>query len=166
ESSATAFWDDEDLLDFYTLQSGHRKPDLPVWEWIKRDFEHMPAKPILDAEPNYEDHAINWKAENGYYNDYDVRKQTYRSVFAGAAGVTYGNHAIWQFYQPGFAPVTDVDRYWSEALDRPGAFQMRYLKNLVLSRPALTRVPDQDIIHGGQGEGGGYITAYRDEAGT
>lgn len=166
ETSSTAFWVDEDLLDFHTLQSGHRKQDMPVWEWIERDFNPLPAKPILDAEPNYEDHAIDFNAENGYHNDYDVRKQTYRSVFAGGAGVTYGNHSIWQFYQPGVKPITDVERYWNEALDRLGATQMIHLKNLVLSRPALTRVPDQDIIQEGQGQGGEYITAYRDEAGT
>lgn len=166
ETSSTNFWADEDVLDFHTLQSGHRKADLPVWEMIGRDFGRIPSKPILDAEPNYEDHAINWKAENGSFSDYDVRKQSYRSVFAGGAGVTYGHHAIWQFYQPGVAPVSDVDRYWTEALDRPGAFQMIYLKNLVLSRPALRRVPDQQLIHDGQGEDGEYITAYRDEAGT
>lgn len=166
ESSSTKFWGDEQLLDFHTLQSGHRKRDLPVWEMIQHDFNRIPATPILDAEPNYEDHAINWKAENGYFTDYDVRKQAYRSVFAGGTGVTYGNHAIWQFYQPGFAPVTDVDRFWTAALDRPGASQMIYLKELVLSRPALTRVPDQAIIRKGQGAAGEYITAYRDEAGT
>lgn len=166
ESSSTYFWADEHLLDFHALQSGHRKPDFPVWEMIGQDYNRTPARPILDAEPNYEDHAIDWKAENGYFRDYDVRKQTYRSVFAGGFGVTYGHHAIWQFYQPGVAPVNDVDRHWTEALDRPGAFQMVYLKNLVLSRPSLTRIPDQGIIREGQGEGGEYITAYRDEAGA
>jgi len=166
ESSSAYFWSDDDLLDFHALQSGHRKPDLPVWQMIEQDFNRQPARPVLDAEPNYEDHAIDWKAQNGYFNDYDVRKQTYRSVFAGGFGVTYGHHAIWQFYQPGVAPVTDVDRYWTDALDRPGAYQMIHLKNLVLSRPSLTRVPDQRIIQQGQGDAGEHITAYRDEAGT
>jgi hypothetical protein len=62
----------------------------------------LPSKPVLDAEPNYEDHPVNpwpkWNPENGYYRDYHVRKQTYRSVFAGACGVTYGHHSVWQFW--------------------------------------------------------------------
>jgi hypothetical protein len=98
EASSTKFWPDEAWLDIHMLQSGHAKKDNPVWEWIKRDRELKPTKPILDGEPNYEDHPINWDKKNGYFRDYDVRRQCYRSVFSGACGVTYGNLALWLFY--------------------------------------------------------------------
>jgi len=98
ESSSTKFWPNESWLNIQMLQSGHAKKDNPVWEWIKRDREVVPVKPVLDGEPNYEDHPINWDKKNGYFRDYDVRRQTYRSVFSGACGVTYGNQAMWQFY--------------------------------------------------------------------
>lgn len=161
----------EPWLDLNTMQSGHGNGhDVPVWEWISRDRKLSPAKPTLDAEPNYEDHPVNpwpkWDSANGYFRDYDVRKQTYRSVFAGAAGVTYGHHAVWQFWNPREEKINHADRYWTEAIDRPGAFQVGYLRKLIESRPSLTRVPDQSLIVAGQGEKGNYCTAFRDSNNT
>jgi hypothetical protein len=161
ENSSTVYWKDENTLDFNMMQSGHRTRDLPVWEWVKRDRSYRPAKPVLDGEPNYEDHPVNWDNKNGYFRAYDVRKQLYRSVFSGACGVTYGHHAIWQFYsKTDKKPIAYADRYWTEALDRPGAFQAGYLKKLIASRTVNGRIPDQSIIETGQGEKGEYITAF------
>ena len=160
----------EDWLDINMMQSGHGSGhDVPDWNWVSNDRVLQPTKPTLDSEPNYEDHPVNpwpkWDSANGYFNDYDVRKQAYRSVFAGACGVTYGHHSIWQFYNPREEKINHAKMYWTEALDRPGATQMGFLKNLVLSRPSLSRVPDQNIITSGQGEKGEYMTAYRDSLG-
>ena len=149
------------------MQSGHGGGhDVPVWKWIERDRKLTPAKPTLDSEPNYEYHPVNpWPKcdpANGYFRDYDVRKQTYRSVFAGACGVTYGHHSIWQFWSPREEKINHADRYWTEAIDRPGAYHVGYLRKLVESRPFLDRIPDQSIISQGQGEKGEYATAYKD----
>ena len=162
EHSSTDFWKDERLIDFNMIQSGHAKKDLPVWNWILKDFNRIPAKPVLDAEPSYEDHPVNWKLENGYFRADDIRKQLYRSVFAGAFGVTYGHHSVWQFYNSSEEKIAFADRYWTEALDRPGAAQAGYLKKLMLSRPSLNRVADQTLITAGQGDGAAYISAFRD----
>jgi hypothetical protein len=162
ESSSTKWWPNESWLNIHMLQSGHAKKDNPVWEWIKRDREIKPVKPILDAEPNYEDHPINWDKKNGYFRDFDVRRQCYRSVFAGACGVTYGNQAMWQFYSEREEPVAYPERSWIETLDRPGAFQVGYLKKLIESRSVTDRIPDQSIIIEGQGEKMEYATAFRD----
>ena len=161
----------EDWLDINMMQSGHGSGhDVPVWNWVTNDRAMQPTKPTLDSEPNYEDHPVNpwpkWDSANGYFNDYDVRKQAYRSVFAGACGVTYGHHSIWQFYNAREEKINHAKMYWTEALDRPGATQMGYLKKLVLSRPSLKRVPDQNIITSGQGDKGEYMTAYRDSSGS
>ena len=161
----------EDWLDINMMQSGHGSGhDVPVWNWVSNDRALEPTKPTLDSEPNYEDHPVNpwpkWDSANGYFNDYDVRKQAYRSVFAGACGVTYGHHSIWQFYNPREEKINHAKMYWTEALDRPGATQMGYLKNLILSRPSLKRVPDQNIITSGQGDKGEYMTAYKDSSGS
>jgi len=161
ESSSAKFWPNESWLTIQMLQSGHAKKDNPVWEWIKRDWEVTPVKPVLDGEPNYEDHPINWDKKNGYFRDYDVRRQTYRSVFSGACGVTYGNQAMWQFYSEREEPVAFPERSWIETLDRPGAFQVGYLKKLIESRSVIDRIPDQSIIVGGQGEKMEYATAFR-----
>ncbi|MBS1597405.1 MAG: glycoside hydrolase family 140 protein [Bacteroidetes bacterium] len=147
----------EPWLNINMFQSGHGGGhDVACWELVKRDREYAPTKPTLDAEPNYEDHPVNpwptWKVENGYFRDYDVRKQIYRSVFAGACGVTYGHHAMWQFFSEREEIVNYADRGWVNAMDRPGAFQAGYLKKLIQSRPQLGRIPDNSIIIAGQGE--------------
>jgi len=165
EHSSSEYWGDEKVLDFNMIQSGHACRDVNVWNWITKDFHATPVKPVLDGEPNYEDHPVNWKKDDGYFRDYDVRKQLYRSVFSGACGVTYGHQAVRQFYSPGEQPSGYPDRYWTEALDRSGAFQAGYLKNLILSRPSSTRIPDQDLIKSGQGKDGEYITSFAGEDG-
>ena len=169
--SSSKYLTNENWLNINMMQSGHGSGhDVPVWEWVAHDWSLHPVRPTLDAEPNYEDHPVNpwptWDPANGYFRDYDVRKQTYRSVFSGACGVTYGNHSIWQFYQPGVNKINHVERYWIEALDRPGAYQVGYLRALIESRPQLTRIPDQTIIVKGQGEKGEHICATRDSAGS
>jgi hypothetical protein len=157
----------EDWLAINMMQSGHGGGhDVPVWKWIERDRNLQPAKPTLDSEPNYEDHPVNpwpkWDTANGYFRDYDVRKQAYRSVFAGGCGVTYGHHSVWQFWSTREEKVNHADRYWTEAIDRPGAYHVGYLKKLIESRSVTGRIPDQSLITTGQGEKGEYATAFRD----
>jgi hypothetical protein len=154
-----------------TMQSGHGGGrDVPVWEMVSRELSILPRKPTLDMEPNYEDHPVNpwpvWNPQNGHFRDYDVRKQCFRSVFAGAAGLTYGHHSVWQFWSQREEKINYADRYWTEALDRLGAFQVGYLKSLILSRSPLNRVPDQSVILSGQGTNGEYAVATRDLSGT
>jgi Protein of unknown function (DUF4038) len=153
------------------MQSGHGGGhDVPVWEWIARDYALTPARSTLDLEPNYEDHPYNpwpqWDPANGYFRDYDVRKQVYRSVFAGACGVTYGHHSIWQFAGPHYVPENFPDRGWVDALHRPGGSQVRYLRALIESRPFFSRIPDQSLVEGDAGRGGLHLQATRDREGT
>lgn len=168
----TATWlHDEDWLDVNMMQSGHGSGhDVPVWDMVAGDYARKPIKPTLDGEPNYEDHPVNpwpkWDPANGYYRDHDVRKQLYRSVFAGACGVTYGHHSIWQFYEPPREMINYCDRTWREALDRPGASQVRHLRALMESRPYLTRIPDQGLLLGAAGQGGEHAQATRDSNGA
>ncbi|TMI77710.1 MAG: DUF4038 domain-containing protein, partial [Bacteroidetes bacterium] len=131
--STSEYIHNDEWLSINTMQSGHGSGhDVPVWKMIQHDCELKPTKPTLDAEPNYEDHPVNpwpkWDPANGYFRDYDVRKQTYRSVFAGACGVTYGHHAVWQFLSSREDTINHADRYWIDAIDRPGAFQVGYLR--------------------------------------
>ena len=44
--------------------------------------------------------------------------------------------------------------------------QVKHLKNLMLSRPFLTRIPDQSMIVGEQEENNDYVSATRDSRGT
>jgi hypothetical protein len=118
---------------------------------IRSDYERHPAKPVLDGEPNYEDHPVDpftrkWQPEFGRYTDYDVRKQAYRAVFAGACGHTYGHHSVWQFWSLRREPINFPMPDWEEAILRPGARQLIHLKNLMLSRPYLSRIPDAEML--------------------
>lgn len=163
ESSSSQFWTNENTIDFNMMQSGHRIHDFPVWKWIWRDFSHIPPKPIIDSEPNYEAHPVNWEPKNGYFTDYDVRKQIYRSVFAGAAGVTYGHHSIWQFYYEGKRNVSHATSYWHESMDAPGAFQAGYMSRLMRSRPNTNRIPTSDMIENPSSDPDKFIVSFYDQ---
>jgi len=163
----------EGWLDFNMMQSGHGGGrDNPAWEMIERDYALAPAKPTLDGEPNYEDHPVNpwpkWDPRNGYYRDHDVRKQLYRSVFAGGCGVTYGHHFIWQMWDKGRGVNNNGEEHipWHEAIDRPGAAQVRHLRTLMEEGPFLTRIPDQGMIVSDPGKGATHVRATRDAQGA
>ncbi|NDJ75674.1 MAG: DUF4038 domain-containing protein [Chloroflexi bacterium] len=170
---STSQWlHDEPWLDMHMMQSGHGSGhDVPVWEWVEHDYALVPVRPTLDGEPNYEDHPVDpwpsWDPRNGYFRDFDVRKQLYRSVFAGACGVTYGHHFIWQMYSPLREPVNNGNELipWYEAIHRPGAAQVKHLRRLMESRPFLTRIPDQRLVLGGSGAGAQHVRATRDDSG-
>lgn len=167
---STSTWlQDEPWLDIHMIQSGHGSGhDVPVWQSIARDYALLPPRPTLDGEPNYEDHPVNpwpsWDPASGYFRDHDVRKQAYRSVLAGGCGITYGHHAVWQFAALGREIINHADRFWRDALERPGAAQMQHLRTLVESRPYPRRVPG-GVLAGEAGQGGGYRQAARDADG-
>jgi hypothetical protein len=166
KSSTSQSLHKEPWLNMNTFRSGNTSKDIPVWTYIERDFKLPSPKPTIDVEPNFEDYPVNpsprWtEQKDGYFDDYDVRRQCYRSVFAGAAGVTYGHHGVWQFYSEREEPITFADRSWTNGLDRPGAFSVSYLRKLIECRPFIGRIYDPSLIVEGQGEKGEYITAFR-----
>ncbi len=133
-------------LSFNMFQTGHcRNGDS--YEKVLTAYHLEPVKPVIDGEPIYEDHPVCFNAKDlGTSNAYDVRRSAYLALFAGAFGHTYGCHGIWQMYSDRVTPVNNPHVYWHEALDLPGAGQMRYVRQLMESRPMLDRVPDQSII--------------------
>ena len=94
--------------------------------------------------------------------DRDVRRYAYWSVFAGGFGFTYGNNSVMQFFRPGRdIPSFGATIHWKQELDVPGASQVIHLKELMLSRPFLERVPDQSLVARNQGEKYDYLIATR-----
>jgi len=133
-------------LDFNMLQNGHCRDEI-TYNKVSFVYNRTPAKPVLDAEPIYEDHPVCFNAADlGTSNAYDVRKFAYLDLFAGAFGHTYGCHDVWQMYAKNREPVNGPHFSWQEALDLPGARQMAFVKKLLISRPLLDRVPDQSLI--------------------
>ena len=168
--SAAPFHNDE-WLDLNMWQSGHRARDVANWEMITADYLRVPVKPVLDGEPNYEDHPVApwpvWDPASGYFRDHDVRKAAYRAVFAGACGHTYGHHSIWQFYDPALRePINHPWCSWQEALERPGAAHLGQLRRLMQSRPFLTRLPDQGVLRSPAGVGAEHARATREDGGA
>jgi hypothetical protein len=84
----------ETWLDFNMIQSCHVERDAPNYAMIERDRRRTPQKPVLDGEPCYEDHPINWKPELGVFSAWDVRRAAWRSVFAGACGIPTAHMAF------------------------------------------------------------------------
>lgn len=176
--TTSAWWfNDREWLDFNMFQSGHRRygqrqgdGDYTIkenteednWRYVEMSAAYAPLKPVLDGEPSYEDipqglhdfSAPRWQ-------DYDVRRYAYWSVFAGSCGHTYGHNSIMQFYRQGMNAAYGADKPWWNAMKDPGRNQMKYLKWLILSLPFTDRVADQSIISGQNGERYDRLSACR-----
>lgn len=66
---------------------------------------------------------------------------------SGACGHTFGSTGVWRVYDPDkYKPAGDVFTRWEESLGRIASYQMGYGKELMLSRPYFTRIPDQSML--------------------
>ena len=164
----------ESWLQFNMFQSGHRNyaQDTSAgelhygednWRYIQADYQRKPVKPTLDGEPSYEGIPQGLHDTlQAFWTAADVRRYGYWSVFAGGAGYTYGNNAVMQMHKPGDKDGNyGVKDYWYHAIDDEGARQMKHLKDLMMSRPYLERVPDQSLIAGNPGERYDHLLATR-----
>ncbi|HYW96348.1 MAG TPA: glycoside hydrolase family 140 protein [Bacteroidales bacterium] len=152
--ASSARWFSKDpWIDMYTWGSYHEKHDNErAYDMAYNDWNRCNPKPTLNSEPAYELSPVNYDAENaayGWFDDFDVRQVAYWSVFSGTCGHTYGCGPVWQMYKkknphPPLTKLNPVE--WRDALDEPGAFQLQYLKKLILSRPFESRKPDQEIL--------------------
>jgi hypothetical protein len=154
-------------------QNGHVAEFTGRYDSTKLDYDRTPVKPVLDGEPIYEDHPVSFDAKKlGHSTATDVRRPIYWDVFAGAFGHTYGHHSVWQMWSANKGPINNPLMPWNEAILQPGALQMQHAKNLMLSRPFLTRVPDDSVIVTDRvptsvpGAGRYHFAATRDESGT
>lgn len=162
ETSSSEFWHTADWLDFNMIQSGHASAFYDNYRMIERDYNLSPPKPVLDGEPIYEGIYIGFAGVNGRANDHHVRVEAYWSIFSGGFGFTYGHNSIWQMYNGEIAPLFLADITWKEAMEAPGSYQMRHMKNLMLSRPFLSRIPDQSILDPAASHNVDHLQATRD----
>ena len=146
ERGSREYFDLDEWLDFNMFQNGHCR-DSRVFDKMHDSYMRIPFKPVIDAEPIYEDHPVCFNVKDlGTSSAYDIRKYAYFDLFAGAFGHTYGCHDIWQFYSPEREAVNGPHVYWQQALELPGALQMQYVKKLMESHSMLDRIPDQSLI--------------------
>jgi hypothetical protein len=173
---SSSYWlHNEEWLDFNMYQTAHFHRFQKVYEHASYDYLMNPPKPTIDAEPAYEDIAMEfwifdeWRTDpqvfasvfdsenlikdkdffrNGFFTDYDVRVHAYWNLLAGACGYTYGNNAVWQMFSKQSDVVIPCLYDWRDSLDRPGAQQMRHVRTLLTSRCFSKSIPDQAAIFG------------------
>ncbi|MBN7817753.1 glycoside hydrolase family 140 protein [Algoriphagus pacificus] len=155
----------ESWLDFNMHQTGHC-PNQPTYQKILHDLSLSPTKPSIDGEPMYEEHPKCFNAkELGYSEAADIRRIMYWNVFAGAAGQSYGCHAVWQMYDLDKTPVNAPLKPWNLSLDLEMANQVKHLKEVILSRNYFDRINDQSLIANSQEDNDEFVVASRGNQG-
>ncbi len=146
-NGSSTWFHGDDWLDFNMRQNGHSAEFTGRYDQTRTDYDRTPVKPVLDAEPLYEDHPVSFDAKKfGHSLAADVRRPLYWDLFDGAFGHTYGHHSVWQMWTPLRKPVNNPLLPWTEAIRQPGAAQMQHGRALMESRPFLTRVPDPEVL--------------------
>jgi hypothetical protein len=173
--SSSQWFHKEPWLDFNMFQSGHRTYDQDTssneplhygednWRYVNMDYELKPIKPTLDGEPSYENipHGLH-DSTMPRWNDADLRRYAYWSVFAGAAGFTYGENAVMQFHTKGDTDANfGVSMNWEETLHAAGAAQMQHLKKLMLSAGYFERTPAPEIPADNKADRYNYLLATK-----
>jgi len=134
---SSSFIHDEKWLDFDSMQTW-KSVEL-IYPMVTHDYNLKPVKPVLMAEGAYEQGS-----EYGFdVTPLWIRRQAYYSYLAGAHH-TYGHNDSWR-----------VLPTWKQALDAPGAVQLRILKKIFQALPEWWYlVPDQSIFaEGGRTDG-------------
>jgi hypothetical protein len=172
-NGSSQYFHNEPWLDFNMRQNGHSQSYTERYYMTSEDYRLDPPKPVIDGEPIYEDHPVNFNPDQNVHSTAtDVRRPLYWNLFSGAFGHTYGHHSVWQMWSPDKNPINRPLMPWYEAIDQQGAGQMMYGRLLMESRPFLTRIPDNSIIVTDKiassvpGNGSYRFVATRDEAGT
>jgi hypothetical protein len=132
----------EPWLNFITYQSGHGD-DGKTLAWThsgppSANWNRPPIKPVLNAEPPYEGH-LGYQSRQPL-SDYAVRRSVWWSLLATpVAGLTYGSHGVWSWQSTAGLPYdhdsTGVAPPWYQATDRPGARQLKLLRDFLDKLP-------------------------------
>lgn len=144
---------DEEWLDILTYQSGHGDGENhlkwnvtgpPTTAW-----KDEPIRPIINAEPNYEDH--NGYASKKPHPAFHVRRAAYWSLLGSPpAGLTYGVHGVWSWESEPAEPLahrgTGVAKPWNEAMKLPGSGQMKILRDFFDRLPWWDLRPADDLV--------------------
>jgi hypothetical protein len=145
---------DEAWLDIVGYQSSHSNAQ-PTVDWITkgpaaREWDRLPARPIINLEPNYE--QIGFRI-----TDKDVRNASVWSLLAApVAGITYGANGIWPWLRPGDRILNHGDAPgtspWYESIDFPGSIQIGYLADFFRKLEWWRFRPAQELLVGQPGD--------------
>lgn len=145
ECSTFSYWTQEEAwISFIMLQSGHGL--LPKnYELVQKEYDRMAPMPVWDGEPAYEKMPTSWPVIKDFHRSWMVRKRAYWSLFAGAFGYTYGHCSVWCMISEKEKNKIATDS-WFEALEAPGAYQVKILRDFLESRDLSGCVPDQSVL--------------------
>ena len=177
--SSLSYWDDsEQWIRFIMLQSGHGL-EPKNYELVRAEYERENIMPVWDGEPAYEMMPTCWAMDPNVprHGPWMVRRRAYWSLLSGSFGHTYGHGSVWSSIGENerniLGPIT-----WYEALDNPGANQMRHLRAFMESLQIMTAVPCQQIFtedirregtletHAQAAVGRNYICVYLPDGGN
>ena len=168
----------EPWVTFLSYQSCHSDdPDKVRWlpdGDAARDWRTQPAKPIINLEPNYEDHP---SYDSGIrFTAHEVRRASYWSLLVTpTAGVTYGHYSLWAWASEpepvGQGIRSQADELllpWWTVLDTPGARSMTVLRRYFESGPWWRLRPAQEILRTQPGTADvlRFLTAARTDDGA
>ncbi|WNS41827.1 DUF4038 domain-containing protein [Paenibacillus sp. MMS20-IR301] len=160
ECSTMSYWtDEESWISFIMIQSGHGLTPKN-YELVKTQYDREHPMPVFDAEPAYEQMPTVWPATpSDFHGEWIVRKRAYWSLFAGSFGHTYGHASVWCMISE---RERDVWRAysWFEALDRPGAWQIKILRDFLESRDLSQCIPCQKLLLEQSETTGGHIDEH------
>jgi hypothetical protein len=81
---------------------------------------------MVEANYEFEHHVDDGSAQN-------LRRQEYWTMLSGATGQLYGSAYTWR-----------LEKGWEANLDTPGVMQLKYMRDLFVSRKWYALIPDQD----------------------
>ncbi len=136
---SSSFWfHNSPWLDFNSIQSGHFI-DTTDFQLVGEDYVKTAGQADAGYGTRLRKHhrpALVGTPGARRLQAVDVRRSAYLDVFAGAAGLTYGQGEVYGF-APGGAVTTrwGTAMSWKEALKLPASGQVQYIRELVESRP-------------------------------
>jgi len=145
ECSTMSYWTDEEAwISFIMIQSGHGLTPKN-YELVKKEYDRENLMPVFDGEPAYEEMPTTWPEMTNFHGEWIIRKRAYWSLFAGSFGHTYGHSSVWCMISE---KERDKSRMysWFEALDRPGAWEIKVLRDFLESRDLSRCVPCQEML--------------------
>ncbi|MDX2245366.1 MAG: DUF4038 domain-containing protein [Bacteroidia bacterium] len=158
-SNSAEWFHGDEWLDFNMFQSGHGAVNIANYEMNLANYARTPVKPTLDGEPRYEDHPINWKPAEGWFDEGDVRQAAWWGALSGSCGHTYGDHNIWQMWQEGRSPISAARTPWQQAIHHPGSAQVGFMKMFLEEKSWYKLVPSPELIPTDTTSGGRKIVA-------
>lgn len=136
------FLADEDLVDFWFLQTGHfgHASLEPTMAAVREALDHEPTKPVVNGEVNYEGIAgSSWE---------DVQRFLFWGhMMSGAAGFSYGAHGVWAFNTDEFpGQFSGLAPHWKDAASFTGAAHVGLGRRVLDRYPWHELRPDEDIV--------------------